>query len=83
MKIIFVKINSMGKFSKHLFFFNFREETYSISFVRITFHEFHKKDILPVGIFFCMRLNASVCKANQRPIKKTELSIQSFLSSFF
>lgn len=82
MKLIFVKINFVRKFSKH-FLFNFREEAYSISLVKIKFHEVREKEILPVAVIFRMRLNASVCQVNQRKIKKSELNIRSFGSYFF
>ena len=48
---------------------------YFASFVKKTFH------LLP--FCFCMRLNASLHKANQKKIKETEMSFRRFVSSFF
>ena len=51
-------------------------------FVKIKIRECREKGILPVAIFFRMRLDASVYKANKKQIKETEVRIRRFLSFF-
>ena len=61
---------------------NFCEETYLKYFVKIKIRECREKGILPVVMFFRMRLDASVCKANKKQIKETGVRIRTFLSFF-
>ena len=45
---------------------NFCEESYFTYIQKIRFGEFRKKDILPVAVTFCVRLDKGVYKASQR-----------------
>ena len=69
-EIIFRRINFHEKIFKLLIFYfgriSFCEETYFTYFVRIKSSKFHKKDILPVAITFCMRFKKGVYETSQR-----------------
>ena len=81
-ELFFARTNFRGKFSNYFFQFSperiSTKETSFKYFARIKFHKFHEKHILPLAIFFRMRLNASVHKASQIRVKETELSIRRF-----
>ena len=43
------------------------------------FGQFSRSDILSIALFFHIILNTSICKANQRQIKESEMPIRFFL----
>ena len=61
----------------------FSEETYFKYSVRIKFREFREKDIVPVAMFFRMRLKTGFSNANQRQVKETNGDILSSLKFEF
>ena len=62
---------------------NFFEETYFKYSVKIKFREFRDKDILPVAMFFHMRLKTSFSNDKQRQIKEIKGDILSSLKLEF